>query len=237
MHFSPYQGYYIHFELGHITLKVFICMNQTTFNLHQGLLGEILEEFVEELATGSKNSLMSFETVTYKERQKFWFRLTPSLLILQNKCRCREWLQNHPAYKSIPAAYSYFVCLLVTWDTTAASLSHLMQTLADITDLVEALQLNQLEDSLQSVSPFRYLSYGKFLCKLFPVCLGLSSEVLSRLSLFFCCSYIQMYFYHHFCQHKEPCRTVVVLLCSSCFPDCVFLITVLPSPWYRHEHS
>lgn len=90
MNLSPNQGYYIHFEYGHTTLKVLICMNQTTFNLHQGLLSEILEEFVEELATGSKNSLMSFEMVTYKKRQKIWFRITLSLLMVQNKCRRRE---------------------------------------------------------------------------------------------------------------------------------------------------
>ena len=52
-------------------------MNQITFNLHQGLLSEILEESVEELATGSKNSFMSFEMVACQERQKFKFKITP----------------------------------------------------------------------------------------------------------------------------------------------------------------
>lgn len=67
MYVSLYQGHYINFQLGHTTLKVFICTTRITFYLHQGLLSEILEEFVEELATGSKNSLMSFEMVTYRK--------------------------------------------------------------------------------------------------------------------------------------------------------------------------
>lgn len=69
-----YQGCYNNFQFEHTTLNAFICTSQITFNLHQRLLSEILEEFVEELATGSKNCLMSFEMVTCKERQKFWFR-------------------------------------------------------------------------------------------------------------------------------------------------------------------
>lgn len=116
---SLYQGYYIRFQLGHTILKVFIYTNQITFDLHQGLLSEILEELVEELATGSKNSLMSFEMVTYKKREKFLFRVMSSSPTLRNKCRCRR---DHPAYKCIPAAYNHLVFLFVIQDTTAADL-------------------------------------------------------------------------------------------------------------------
>lgn len=50
--------------------------------------------------------------------------------------------RDQPVYKSIPAAYCHLECLPVTWYATTASMSVLIQTFADITDIVEALQLN-----------------------------------------------------------------------------------------------